>query len=98
VQDQFAPLGRSEQRIGSAGHGPYKVQLPADEPLVLWAGETIVTPNGQFAKATVFVQDSEGHWLTLTPCDDIMITCESVPMRIDGVNQGDQFYLDLSGQ
>jgi hypothetical protein len=80
------------------GHDPYAVELPTGEPLVVWAGETLITPGGQFAKVTVFIQDAEGNWITLTPCDDIMITCDPVPMRIDNVTQGEQFYLDLGGE
>jgi hypothetical protein len=80
------------------GRNPVSVDLPQDEPLVLWVDTAVVTPAGQFARARVMVQTSEGQWVTLTPCDDLMVACETVAMRIDGVTQGEQFYLDLGDE
>lgn len=91
-----APTAVPTERV-TVGHEPYPVNLPEDQPLVVWAGVTVSSPSGSFTQASVFVQMSEGQWTKMTPCDDIMILCQTVPMRIDDVVQGEQFYLSAEG-
>lgn len=69
------------------------VEVAADEPLALYVQETIVNPRGQFATVIVWVQEADEGFIQLTPCDDMIVRCEEVHMRIEGVAQGEVFTL-----
>jgi len=79
------------------GSKPYDIDLPDDEPLVVYIETQDVTPVGQYANVRVFLNTADRGWTQLTRCDDRMIPCEPSAMQIEQeiAPQGKQLYLDL---
>lgn len=54
----------------------------------VYVTSTTVNEHGQFAGIEVYVVGEDGPQ-RLTVCDDVVVACEAITVRAEGVNQGD---------
>jgi len=92
-----APRALAAKVTQMFGAKPYDIDLPDDEPLVVYIETQDITPIAQYARVRVFLQTADRGWTQLTRCDDRMIPCEPSSMQIEQeiAPQGKQLYLDL---
>ena len=55
--------------------------------------ETHVNEHGSFAGIEAWVLDADDGWVQLTRCDNLVVRCEPVTVRMEGVAQGAGFAL-----
>jgi hypothetical protein len=77
----------------TVGEKPYVLPLKSDELGILYLDEVTVTNDGQFANALVWVQTIDG-WVQLSPCDNLRVSCERIPMRVEGAYQSQSFVFE----
>jgi hypothetical protein len=68
--------------------------LDPSHPLVLYVDRQLTTNDGVWIEPRVFLRTEDG-FVALTPCDDLVIPCKTVPVRATGpladVPQGTSF-------
>ena len=72
------------------------VQVPRDSLGAIRIDYTIVSDRAQAARYTIWVADSDGRYIRLTRCDDVVIPCDPLTMRAEGVSVGDVLVLEGS--
>jgi hypothetical protein len=73
------------------------ITVAEGEPFVLYVNSTTVNPQGQFADARPYLLLVDGTWTRLTACDDVVVACAPLPIRVADVSQGDTFVLTGEG-
>jgi hypothetical protein len=61
-----------------------QITIPNDEALVAYVDETIVTSSGSFARVQVVYQDALHGPTRLTACDDVVVSCQAITMKVGG--------------
>lgn len=69
------------------------VTVPETVPVVVYVNTTIVNDGGQYALVEIHAKPADGPFTQLTPCDDVIVRCDLVPMRIEEPVQGAVFTL-----
>jgi hypothetical protein len=68
---------------------PTYIAVPKGEPLVLW----VRSVEDDIASAVVLVENADGGYTQLTPCDNIEVICEDAAIPAQGTQDGDTFFL-----
>lgn len=63
-----------------------------DSAFAVYVASTTVNDKGQFAGVEVYVITDDGPQ-QLTVCDDVVVPCNPITVRMDGIHQGDGFAL-----
>lgn len=73
----------------SVMQAPAIITVSEGEPLVLWVREV----DDGLASVVVLVENEEGNYTQLTPCDNVGVICQDALIPAEGTQEGDTFYL-----
>lgn len=90
----------AEAQDTGTGAGPTTVPGPATQvapgcavegdPLgAVCAEVTVANATGSFVGGAFYIQAADRGWIRLTECDDLIVPCDLVYVRAEGVAQGD---------
>jgi hypothetical protein len=68
---------------------PTYISVPEGEPLVLW----VRSVEDNISSAVVLVENADGGYTQLTPCDNVEVICEDAAIPVQGTQEGDTFFL-----
>lgn len=68
---------------------PTFISIQEGEPLVLW----VRSAKDEVAQAVVLVENPDGGYTQLTPCDNVEVVCEDALIPAQGTQPGDTFFL-----
>ena len=63
--------------------------------VVVCPENTLTNGNGSFGYPTLWVRDERYGWLRMTPCDGVVVACETVVVRAEGLIQGEAIEISL---